>query len=382
MKSVVFTGGGTGGHIFPGLAIADELKKIDSSVSITWIGSTSERDKKMVLSNIAEDGSKSCTRYFSIPSGKLRRYFSFQNAIDVFKIALGFVVSIILLLHIKPKFVFSKGGFVSVPPCAAAKLLGIPVYTHECDYSPGLATKLNSRFAKKILVSYEDTKKFFSKNMHSKIVVTGNPVRGIFYNTDKKIGYSFLGLTKSKKPLLLVLGGSSGAHQINSLVEHNLKRLLKNFTIVHQTGVGEDYTNALNKKGEHYLPFDFIYSQMPHVVACSDIVFSRSGANSLWECAVLGKPMVLLPLSGSGTRGDQVENAMVFEKKGAALVVDSSETDSAVLSEQVCSSLESFLDNDLRQRKAEASSKMVKDNASKKIAQFLIDELGFKTSKE
>ncbi len=375
MRTVVFTGGGTGGHIFPGLAIADELKKLNADISIVWIGSTSKRDKEMVLSNVCVDGSKSCTRFFSVPSGKLRRYFSFQNFIDIFKIALGFFASIVILLRLKPLFVFSKGGFVSVPPCAAAKLLGIKVFTHECDFSPGLATKLNSRFASNILVSYNDSKVFFPSSMQAKIIVTGNPVRGIFYNTDKKIGLDFLKLKKSKKPLLLVLGGSSGAHQINEVILKNLKRLSKNFIIVHQTGVGEDYKLAMSEKSSYYLPYDFIYSQMPHVLDCCDIVLSRSGANSLWECAVLGKPMVLLPLTGSGTRGDQVENALIFEEKGGAKVIDSSEKDFSVLSEKVCSALEDYLDADFRLKKSKLCLSMVKDNASKIIANFLIKEI-------
>ena len=148
---IVFAGGGTGGHIYPGLAIADEIRvlfaKNDQSVRIYWFGNSSGMDRTIVQKSASAD------KFYGIPSGKLRRYFSLLNFIDVFKIIAGFFVSFFHLLVLRPKVVFSKGGFVSVPPCVAARLLGIPVFTHECDFTPGLATKINSRFATKILVS-------------------------------------------------------------------------------------------------------------------------------------------------------------------------------------------------------------------------------------
>ena len=157
MKTVVFTGGGTGGHIYPGLAVVDELKekinstKIDGTsldVKIVWIGSSKGMDKNLV------EKSGSVDKFIGIPCGKLRRYFSFQNFIDLFKIAAGFISAFFHLAKLKPLVVFSKGGFVSVPSCYAAKLLKIPVFTHECDFSTGLATRLNLKVAEKLLKPY------------------------------------------------------------------------------------------------------------------------------------------------------------------------------------------------------------------------------------
>ncbi|MGI5172181.1 UDP-N-acetylglucosamine--N-acetylmuramyl-(pentapeptide) pyrophosphoryl-undecaprenol N-acetylglucosamine transferase [Treponema sp. OMZ 840] len=347
MKTIVCTGGGTGGHIYPGLAVADELKELCPDVRIVWFGSSSGRDKEMVLANKNAAGFSSVDAFVGIPSGKLRRYFSFRTFADVFKVAAGFFTAFFHLARIKPCAVFSKGGFVSVPPCAAAFFLRIPVYTHECDFSPGLATRLNSRFASCILLSYEQSRRFFPEKMQPFLSVTGNPVRSAFYTADAVKGRLFLGLDRKseseadktetnesvkksraeEKPLLLVLGGSSGAHQINNLVFKNFDWLCERFILVHQTGRGNDYERALcpeyesARQNKNYLPYDFIYSDMPHVIAASDIVFSRSGANSLWECAVCAKPMLLLPLAGSGTRGDQVENAARFAQQGAALVI-------------------------------------------------------------
>ena len=186
---IVFAGGGTGGHIYPGLAVADELKKIaeknNLKIKIYWFGNSSGMDRTLV------EKSGSADRFCAIPSGKLRRYFSIKNFFDVFKIIAGIAVSFFRLLFIRPAVVFSKGGFVSVPPCFAARILRIPVFTHECDFTPGLATKINSRFASKILVSYPETVKFLPKNKQSIAVVTGNPVRPVFYEADAQKGRKF-----------------------------------------------------------------------------------------------------------------------------------------------------------------------------------------------
>lgn len=325
MKNIVFTGGGTGGHIYPGLAIVDEFKKKLSNVKIdgktpelnvVWIGSKKGSDRDIV------EKSGSCDKFYGISSGKLRRYFSFQNFLDIFKIGIGFISSFFLLLKLKPIFVFSKGGFVSVPPVIAAKILKIPVYTHECDFSPGLATKINSKFAKKILLSFESTTSFFAGPIKEKLVVTGNPVRPVFYNASAEKGKTFIGYDSNitKKPILFVMGGSLGAVQINSLVKENLEWIKERFFIVHQTGK-QWADELLPLKDDDYHPYPFIYNEMPDVMAAADVVLSRSGSNSLWECAVSKKPLILIPFSGSGTRGDQVENAAFFEKFNAALVL-------------------------------------------------------------
>ena len=326
---VAFTGGGTGGHIYPGLAVADQLRLIcketkSENCRIVWIGSSSGMDKRIV------EASGSADLFYGIPSGKLRRYFSFKNIIDIFKIFGGFVKAFFILKKEKPQVLFSKGGFVSVPPCFAAKLLKIPVYTHECDFSPGLATKLNSKVAKGIFVSYQQTENFFGAEKKSKVMVTGNPVRPAFYNASPEKGRTFLGLPSipeaQEKPLLVVIGGSSGAKQINQLVAETLDFLCQHFILVHQTGaaLAEDIKNLSPTQGI-YKPYPFIYEEMPDVLAAADLVLSRAGANSIWECTVLQKPMILIPLCGSGTRGDQVENAKFFANHQAALVLEGKE---------------------------------------------------------
>ena len=322
----VFAGGGTGGHIYPGLAVADELRSLakenGAEITIVWLGNSTGMDRELV------EKSGSVDRFYGIPSGKLRRYFSLKNILDLFKIGAGLVVSYFRLLSIKPAVVFSKGGFVSVTPCMAARLLHIPVFTHECDFTPGLATKINSRFATKILVSYEATKNFLSLAKREKAVVTGNPVRPVFYAADAENGRRFIfgdTLARSEKPILLVLGGSLGAHQVNTLVQENLDWLCEHFVVVHQTGRADEAMTQILHTDYH--PYAFIYKEMCDVIACADVVLSRAGANSIWECAVLSKPMVLIPLCGSGTRGDQVDNARFFVEQHAALMLLGNEAD-------------------------------------------------------
>ena len=319
---IVFAGGGTGGHIYPGLAVADEIRSLakqkNVDVKIIWIGNKNGMDRTIV------EKSGSVDTFYGISCGKLRRYISLQNFLDIFKIFFGCISSFFIMRKIKPDILFSKGGFVSVPPCFSAKLLKIKIFTHECDFTPGLATRINSKFAYKILLSYESTKKFFPTALAGKTAVVGNPVRPVFYTADKNAGLNYLGIANKKKPILAVVGGSLGAKQINELVLENMQWLSEHFIVVHQMGkaFALEHPEILAMTNENYKPYDFIYNEMPSVLAASDVVLSRAGANSLWECAVLEKPMVLIPLYGSGTRGDQVDNAQYFADKNMAIVLE------------------------------------------------------------
>ena len=376
---VFFTGGGTAGHIYPGLAVADELKSLASSnnldIKIGWIGCSKGMDKKIVETAVGPDSKPTAWKFYGIPSGKLRRYFSLKNFSDLFRIAGGFFSAWHILRREKPAVLFSKGGFVSVPPCLAAHLLHIPVFTHECDFTLGLANRLNFKSADCMFVSYDDTKKRLGAADQERVLVTGNPVRPVFYKTDAAKGREFLGI-KSEKPVLLVLGGSSGARQINELVFENIDFLCQHFTVVHQTGLlnADDNRSAelVAKYGESYKPYNFIYKEMPDVVAAADVILSRAGANSIWEAAVLLKPMVLVPLCGSGTRGDQVDNAEFFKSKGAAEVLIGAEADS----EHLKAALTNMLDEAKRSSYAEALKLLTGgEPPAKKIAGILFEKI-------
>jgi len=348
MINVAFTGGGTGGHIFPGLAVAGELNNIPAQrgFRLFWIGSDAGMDRGIV----EEAGFE----FFGVPSGKLRRYFSFRNILDFFKVIASFFASRKILKREKARLLFSKGGFVSVPPCAAAASLGIPVFTHESDYSPGLATKINARYASrtggKIFTAYEDTGGFFPERIRSCVMLCGNPIRGVFRSCDAAKGRSFLRTAENER-ILLVLGGSQGSQEINALIRAVLDELTGIYTVVHQSGPGRMWDLPGTEK---YKTFPFIKEELPHVLAAAEIVAGRSGAG-IWEWAALGKPMLLIPLSGSGTRGDQVENARYFEKAGAAVVLSGDDASPAGLIRAV-----KDLANDERKRRDMAA-------ASKKI---------------
>jgi UDP-N-acetylglucosamine--N-acetylmuramyl-(pentapeptide) pyrophosphoryl-undecaprenol N-acetylglucosamine transferase len=319
MVQIAFTGGGTGGHIYPGLAVIQALReRAGSDFRICWIGSNAGMDRSLVEAAALE--------FYGIPSGKLRRYFSFKNIPDIFRVLAGFFAARRILKKLKPVLLFSKGGFVSVPPCAAAASLGIPVFTHESDFSPGLATKINIRFAKKIFTAYGDTAKLLPPQSRALVTVSGNPVRqefrhagaaGTVQGASSTAGRAFLDVKEGDR-ILLVLGGSQGAQELNNLVRESLAELTKLYVVVHQTGPKNEWDV---EPGERYLPYPYIRDEMPQVLAAAEVVLGRSGAGTVWESAACGIPMVLVPLSGSGTRGDQVENARFFERQGAAVVL-------------------------------------------------------------
>ncbi|MDR2660145.1 MAG: undecaprenyldiphospho-muramoylpentapeptide beta-N-acetylglucosaminyltransferase [Spirochaetaceae bacterium] len=306
---VAFTGGGTGGHIYPGLAVAAALRDI-CDCRVVWLGSKNKLDRFIVETAGIE--------FEEISSGKLRRYFSLKNFTDIFRIIAGYFSALRLFKKYNPSLLFSKGGFVSVPPCVAAFTLRIPVYTHESDFSPGLATKINAYFAKKIFITYERTYSYFGRKHLKKIIQSGNPVRPEFYAANPERGRSFLNISADEK-ILLVLGGSQGASELNALIESCLDELTKKFFVVHQTGAGGQTEGK--KSTPRYISLPYIKDEMPDILSAATIILGRAGAGTVWECAAVGRPMLLIPLSGSATRGDQIENADFFEKKGAACML-------------------------------------------------------------
>ncbi len=246
-----------------------------------------------------------------IPCGKLRRYFSLENFFDVFRVIRGVSAAKKILEEWKPDVVFSKGGYVSLPVVFAASRLKIPVVTHESDVSVGLANKLTMRFADTICLSFEETMGKLAKRFVKKAVVTGNPVRESVLAGDPDKGLAFTKVD-DYRPVILVMGGSQGAAQINGLVRNNLDELLKRYQIVHLVGRG-NIEMSLGKKG--YIQYEFLNDEMADVYSIADMVVTRGGANALAEIALLGKKALVIPLSMDGSRGDQIENARVFAGK-------------------------------------------------------------------
>lgn len=298
---VILTGGGTGGHVIPNFAVIEELKR-HKDVEILYVGSTDGVEKKMV--------EKIGIPYRGVACGKLRRYFSLKNFTDVLKVPVGIFQAQKIIREYKPDVVFSKGGFVSVPVVIAAKLMDVPVILHESDVVPGLANKICARYSKKICISFEESKAYLLK-YGKRVVFTGNPVRKSILHGNIEAGYKFTGLDKYR-PVILVMGGSQGAEQINNLIRSGVDELLKKFQIVHVRGRG-NLDISLHKKG--YVQYEYLDEHLKDVYAMCELVISRGGANSLAEIAILKKKALIIPLGTQVSRGDQIDNAKVFVRK-------------------------------------------------------------------
>lgn len=303
MQRIVLTGGGTAGHVMPNLALVDDLKS--KGFEILYIGGKGIEKTLAINSGL---------RYQEIATGKLRRYFSWANFADAFRVVWGTFEAFWILLRFRPRIVFSKGGFVSVPVALAARILGIPLITHEADLTPGLATRLIQPFAKVILYSFEETARYLpaSKSKHS-----GLPIRRDLLNGSAENGRRFCGFEKSSRQTLLIMGGSLGAGPINDVVFSCIDALTKDFDVIHLCGPGK----KSSIQNPHYRAFEFLKDELKDVLALADLVVSRAGANAIFELLALKKPMLLIPFV-QGSRGDQVDNAKSFVKKGFAHLLE------------------------------------------------------------
>ncbi|MBM7692508.1 UDP-N-acetylglucosamine--N-acetylmuramyl-(pentapeptide) pyrophosphoryl-undecaprenol N-acetylglucosamine transferase [Peribacillus deserti] len=318
-RKIVFTGGGSAGHVSVNAALIPEFQK--KGWDIFYIGSYEGIERSIINTNFPE------VKYLSVPVGKLRRYFAWKNLSDPILVIKGFLESRSILQEINPDFIFSKGGFVSVPVVSAGRSLKIPVIIHESDYTPGLANKLVFPFSKAICTTFKETGQFLkgSKSLHVGAVLR----EGIFQGEARK-GLEICGFT-GLKPILAVMGGSLGSAKINKLIERNLPVLLEKYDIIHFCGKG-NINEALRQAG--YAPFEFVNKGLFDLVTASSVVVSRAGSNSIFEFLALEKPMLLIPLSSKASRGDQIINAKSFEKAGYSRVIEEEQlTDELFLKE-------------------------------------------------
>lgn len=305
MKKIILTGGGTAGHVTPNIALIPKLKEF--GFEIKYVGSYDGMEKQLV-----EDAG---LEYFGISSGKLRRYFSWKNFSDPFRVVKGYFEARKIMKKYKPDIVFSKGGFVSVPVVFAAHAYKIPVIIHESDMTPGLANKLAIKKATKVCHNFPETAKYLG----DKAVHTGSPIREELLHGNKITALDLCGFT-ANKPVLMVTGGSLGAENVNKLVRSALPELLKDFQIAHLCGKGKIDKSLIGTKG--YAQFEYIREEMKDFFAMADLIISRAGANSICEISALKKPNILIPLSAKASRGDQILNAKSFAKQGFSEVLD------------------------------------------------------------
>lgn len=305
MKKILLTGGGTAGHVTPNIALLPHLK--EAGFEISYVGSYTGMEKELIKAqNIP---------YYGISSGKLRRYLDLKNLSDPFKVIKGLGQAIRLIHKIKPDVIFSKGGFVSVPVVLAAKFCHVPAIIHESDLTPGLANKIAIPCATKVCCNFPETVKYLPPK---KAVLTGSPIRRELLRGDAAAARSLCGFDESR-PVLFVIGGSSGSVIINNVVREALPSLLERFQVIHMCGKGNLEPTLASTKGYHQI--EYIGDELCDIFAMSDIVVSRAGANSICELLALRKPNLLIPLSAAASRGDQILNAGSFEKQGFSMVL-------------------------------------------------------------
>ena len=308
-KKIVLTGGGTAGHVTPNLALRPYLKA--EGYEIVYIGS----EKGIERTLIEAEG----IPYYSISTGKLRRYLSKENIKDIFRVVKGIAEAKKLIKRLKPDLVFSKGGFVAVPVVLGAKSNNVPVIIHESDITPGLANKIAMPSARVVCSTFPETLQYVPKG---KGVHTGTPIRKELFEGDRQKGLAACKFT-GEKPVLLMMGGSLGAVKLNHCLREILPELVKTFDVIHLCGKGN--LDAHLREQEGYMQFEYVSDGLNDLFAAADFIVSRAGSNSISEFLALKKPHLLIPLSARASRGDQILNAASFEKQGFARVLDEDE---------------------------------------------------------
>ncbi len=315
---IVFTGGGTAGHIFPILAIVREMKQIafGEKLDFFYIGPS----QSYGLDLLKAEG----VIIKAIVAGKVRRYFSLNNFFDLFKVPIGFFQALFYFFFLNPNVIVSKGGYGSFPASLAGFFLRVPVFLHESDSAPGLASRIESKWALEIFTSFSKTERFPKEKM----ILVGNPVRRNILGGTKQKAKSIFKLS-GQKPLLLVLGGSQGSQSINNVIVDILPELLLHFELIHSTGhkhfkQTQAETNVLIQPvlKKQYHPVDFLNEEsFKHALGAADLVVSRAGAGALFEIAAAGKPSLLIPMPRSA-QDHQLKNAYQFADQGMAQVLE------------------------------------------------------------
>ena len=367
---IVFTGGGTGGHFYPIIAVAQKVNQIIDREHIIgaklYYVSDGPYDKEMLVEN--------GLLYEEINTGKMRTYFSFKNFSDIFKVFFGTLNAIFKMFSIYPDIVFGKGGYASFPTIFAARILHIPVLIHESDSAPGRVNKWAGHFAKKVAVSFIEAADYFPKNTTA---WTGQPIMTeIEHPAPRKEALDYFKMV-SDIPVILVLGGSQGAGLINNTILDALPRLIKNYQIIHQTGIKNfkivsgqaEVVLAGNKHKLKYLPIPFLNPlQIKMAAGAATIIVSRAGS-TLFEIASWGVPSILVPFTNSNADHSK-KNAFSYARARACSVVEEINMTANILSSEIERIMGDKTEYELMAQNAKAFSK---PGAAEKIARELVD---------
>ncbi len=372
MTKILLTGGGTGGHVFPLIAIAQEIRKKQIVVSFAYMG-----PEDFTCSTFMP---KEGIRLNYISSGKIRRYFSagafFSNVADViFKIPFGILQAFWIMFFTAPDVIISKGGYGSIPAVIAGWMLRIPIFLHESDSIPGLANKISSKFCEKVFVSFPmaDTE-YFPKH---KMIETGNPIRSELIEGTKDYARKAFDLVNDK-PIVLILGGSQGSERINDIMIDVLSDALKEFEIIHQTGK-DGFRRVHNEASatippellKYYHPYFFLDNrELAGAYAAADCIVARSGAGTIFEIAAVKKPSILIPLP-EAAQNHQVKNAYAYANSGASLVIEEGNLTHHFFLEQI----RLIFQDDTAEKMIRAAELFSKPYAGSVIARYILDYL-------
>jgi UDP-N-acetylglucosamine--N-acetylmuramyl-(pentapeptide) pyrophosphoryl-undecaprenol N-acetylglucosamine transferase len=367
---IVLTGGGTGGHFYPIISVAEALMDLAEEQRLIMPKLIFMSDDQYDANLVSREG----LIFKKIYAGKVRRYFSLLNLSDSFKTIAGIVKAIIAIYSDMPDVIFGKGGYVSFPVLCAARILQIPVVIHESDAMPGTVNHWAAKFAKRIAVSFPESAKFFPEN---KTALTGTPVRKSILGGLKDDALQMFELEKNI-PVILVLGGSQGSQTINDNILDTIGELVEKYQIIHQCGkanINEVAGRAdvileksVFKKRYHVFPY-LDDDQMRHASCVTDLVISRAGSSAIFEIAAWGLPSIIIPLKGSA-QDHQRENAFSYARAGATSVIEENNLTPHVL----VSEIKIFLsDKNKLESMKQAAKNFSKPDAARKIAQEIIN---------
>lgn len=382
---ILLTGGGTGGHIYPLIAVVEKIKDISINQGISpefyYVGVSDVYETMLESQGI---------KVQKLISAKLRRYFDIRNIVDIPKLGISVIQSIWKVFWLMPDVVFSKGGPGALPVVIAASIFNIPIIIHESDIAPGITNLLSAKMARRIAISFEEAAEIFIANgkndaqkqkISAKIALVGNPIRDLFFKNDnlstetakKIIGFN------SEKPTLLIVGGSQGAVRINDFFISIARELLfNNFQIIHQTGKNnfENAKNELNnilagyseESKQQYKMFAYFDNDIKDIYQAADLIISRAGSGSIFEIAVMGKPSILIPLP-EAAYDHQVKNAFFYAKTGASVVIEEVNLTNNLFFTQL---KKIFEQSGLIKNMSDAAKKFAKPEAAMLIAQEVL----------
>ncbi|OHA88096.1 MAG: hypothetical protein A2741_01260 [Candidatus Zambryskibacteria bacterium RIFCSPHIGHO2_01_FULL_43_27] len=365
---ILFTGGGTGGHFYPIISVAQEVNNIKeqnklADVELYYMSPTPFDAGELFNNHLI---------YKKNYAGKIRRYFSILNFFDLFKTGWGVIRSLWEIFLIYPDVVFGKGGYASFPALFAARLLRIPVVIHESDAVPGRVNKWAGKFAERIAVSYPEAAQFFPKD---RVALTGNPIRKELFMPLITNAHEYLGLDANLKTIFII-GGSLGSRNINDVIMEALPSLLEKYQVIHQIGKDNleetkkivDAVLVNSQYRNRYKPYAYLDKlTLRSASGAADLVISRAGS-TIFEIAAWGVPAIIIPISEKVSH-DQIKNAYAYARTGAAIVIEEANLTGNILNAEINRIL---ADKAIYEKMKASSVSSVRKDAGKQIAEELV----------